>query len=128
MRNPQGNTADKVLATCDCSILTVKPDDFVSPINPASWPLQPGPGSESTNRSLELLLSIRWLTPSVRLGLVGEQDAHPEMQHLAVKKSKISRLGDRNVNPLIKSRCSMNVPINCFDIISLDIYSHGYSL
>jgi universal stress protein E len=40
-----GNTADKVLATCDCSILTVKPDDFVSPINPASWPLHPGPGS-----------------------------------------------------------------------------------
>jgi len=30
-----GNTADKVLDTCDCSILTVKPDDFVSPIEPA---------------------------------------------------------------------------------------------
>jgi nucleotide-binding universal stress UspA family protein len=29
-----GNTAEKVLDTCDCSILTVKPDDFVSPIEP----------------------------------------------------------------------------------------------
>jgi universal stress protein E len=27
-----GNTAEKVLDTCDCSILTVKPDGFVSPI------------------------------------------------------------------------------------------------
>ena len=31
-----GNTAEKVLDTCDCSILTVKPDGFVSPIEPAS--------------------------------------------------------------------------------------------
>ncbi len=30
-----GNTAEKVLDTCNCSILTVKPDGFVSPINPA---------------------------------------------------------------------------------------------
>ena len=30
-----GNTAEKVLDTCDCSILTVKPDGFVSPIEPA---------------------------------------------------------------------------------------------
>ncbi len=37
-----GNTAEKVLGTCDCSILTVKPDDFVSPIQPACWPLHPG--------------------------------------------------------------------------------------
>jgi universal stress protein E len=29
-----GNTADRVLDTCDCSILTVKPEDFVSPIDP----------------------------------------------------------------------------------------------
>jgi len=29
-----GNTADRVLDTCDCSILTIKPDDFVSPIEP----------------------------------------------------------------------------------------------
>lgn len=29
-----GNTAEKVLDTCDSSILTVKPDDFVSPIEP----------------------------------------------------------------------------------------------
>ena len=38
-----GNTAEKVLDTCDCSILTVKPDGFVSPIDPASWQLHPGP-------------------------------------------------------------------------------------
>ncbi|MEZ6035434.1 MAG: universal stress protein [Planctomycetaceae bacterium] len=31
-----GNTAEKVLDTCDCSILTIKPDDFVSPIQPIS--------------------------------------------------------------------------------------------
>ena len=37
-----GNTAEKVLGTCDCSILTVKPADFVSPIMPAFWPLHPG--------------------------------------------------------------------------------------
>ena len=36
-----GNTAEKVLATCDCSILTVKPADFVSPIMPAFWSLHP---------------------------------------------------------------------------------------
>jgi nucleotide-binding universal stress UspA family protein len=41
-----GNTAEKVLRTSDCSILTVKPDDFVSPIQPVSWPLHPGKGSE----------------------------------------------------------------------------------
>jgi nucleotide-binding universal stress UspA family protein len=27
-----GNTAEKALSTCNCSILTVKPDGFVSPI------------------------------------------------------------------------------------------------
>jgi universal stress protein E len=37
-----GNTAEKVLATCDASILAIKPADFVSPIPPASWPLHPG--------------------------------------------------------------------------------------
>jgi len=36
-----GNTAEKVLNTCDCSILAVKPDNFVSPIELASWPLHP---------------------------------------------------------------------------------------
>ncbi len=30
-----GNTAERVLDTCDCSILTVKPEGFVSPIEPA---------------------------------------------------------------------------------------------
>ena len=34
-----GNTAERVLDTCDCSILTVKPDDYVSPISKATWPL-----------------------------------------------------------------------------------------
>ncbi len=34
---PIGNTADKVLQSCDCSILTVKPDRAVSAIEPASW-------------------------------------------------------------------------------------------
>lgn len=29
-----GNTADKVLDHCDCSVLAVKPDSFVSPITP----------------------------------------------------------------------------------------------
>ena len=37
-----GNTAEKVLSTCDCSILTVKPDQFVSPMLPACWELHPG--------------------------------------------------------------------------------------
>jgi len=36
-----GNTAEKVLDTCDCSILTVKPADFVSPIETSSRQPQP---------------------------------------------------------------------------------------
>jgi nucleotide-binding universal stress UspA family protein len=36
-----GNTAEKVLGACECSILTVKPAGFVSPIGPAFWPLHP---------------------------------------------------------------------------------------
>jgi nucleotide-binding universal stress UspA family protein len=36
-----GNTAERILTTCDCSILAVKPDDFVSPIPPADRPLHP---------------------------------------------------------------------------------------
>lgn len=43
-----GNTAEKVLDTCDCSILTVKPDDFVSPIEPSFWRLHPEPDGEKT--------------------------------------------------------------------------------
>ena len=35
-----GNTAEKVLDACDCSILTVKPAGFVSPIEPALCSLQ----------------------------------------------------------------------------------------
>lgn len=42
-----GNTAEKVLGTCDCSILTVKPDGFVSPIDPAFWPLHPSSKGDS---------------------------------------------------------------------------------
>ena len=42
-----GNTAEKVLDTCDCSVLTVKPDGFVSPIAPACWPLHPGASDET---------------------------------------------------------------------------------
>ncbi|RPI89277.1 MAG: universal stress protein [Planctomycetaceae bacterium] len=42
-----GNTAEKVLGMCDCSILTVKPDGFVSPIDPAFWPLHPGQKSDA---------------------------------------------------------------------------------
>jgi len=36
-----GNTAERILDTCDCSILVVKPDDYVSPISKATWPLHP---------------------------------------------------------------------------------------
>lgn len=36
-----GNTAERVLNNCDCSILTVKPDGYVSPIEPAFWKLHP---------------------------------------------------------------------------------------
>jgi nucleotide-binding universal stress UspA family protein len=42
-----GNTAEKMLSTCDCSILTVKPDGFVSPITPEWSPLRPGPDERS---------------------------------------------------------------------------------
>lgn len=41
-----GNTAEKTLNKCDCSILTVKPDHFISPIAPVSWELHPGQKSE----------------------------------------------------------------------------------
>lgn len=44
-----GNTAEKILDHCDSSILTVKPDGFVSPISRASWPLHPGPDSNVTS-------------------------------------------------------------------------------
>lgn len=36
-----GNTAEKVLETCDSSLLTVKPDGFVSPVDPTSRVLHP---------------------------------------------------------------------------------------
>lgn len=34
-----GKTAEKLLNTRDCSILAVNPEGFVSPIEPAFWPL-----------------------------------------------------------------------------------------
>lgn len=37
-----GNTAERVLGTCDCGILTAKPEEFVSPVMPAFWALHPG--------------------------------------------------------------------------------------
>ena len=36
-----GNTAERVLETCDSSILTVKPDGFVSPVDPTFRVLHP---------------------------------------------------------------------------------------
>jgi nucleotide-binding universal stress UspA family protein len=36
-----GNTAEKVLRTTDCSMLTIKPDGFISPIDPPFWKLHP---------------------------------------------------------------------------------------
>jgi nucleotide-binding universal stress UspA family protein len=36
-----GNTAEKVVRTCDCSIVVVKPDGFVSPVQPPFWSLHP---------------------------------------------------------------------------------------
>jgi nucleotide-binding universal stress UspA family protein len=36
-----GNTAEKVLRTCDRSILTVKPEGFVSPVQAPDWSLHP---------------------------------------------------------------------------------------
>ncbi len=47
-----GNTAEKVLDTCDCSILTVKPADFVSPIMPAFWPLYPSQNEGASDSTL----------------------------------------------------------------------------
>ena len=32
-----GNTAEKLLRTCDCGILMVKPDGFVPSLHPANW-------------------------------------------------------------------------------------------
>ena len=36
-----GNTAEKVLETCDSSLLTVKPDEFISPVDPTFRVLHP---------------------------------------------------------------------------------------
>jgi len=36
-----GNTAERVLDTCHCSTLTIKPQGYVSPIDPPFWPLHP---------------------------------------------------------------------------------------
>jgi nucleotide-binding universal stress UspA family protein len=37
-----GNTAEKVLESCETSILSVKPADFISPIDEPFWSLHPG--------------------------------------------------------------------------------------
>ncbi len=36
-----GNTAEQVVQTCDCSVLTIKPAEFVSRIDPPVWELHP---------------------------------------------------------------------------------------
>ena len=41
-----GNTAERILTTCDCSLLTVKPEDFVSPLAPGLRPLPPDSAEE----------------------------------------------------------------------------------
>jgi nucleotide-binding universal stress UspA family protein len=46
-----GNTAENVLAHCDCDVLAVKPQDFVSPIEPATWQLHPGPEQDDDEGS-----------------------------------------------------------------------------
>ena len=38
-----GNTAEKVLDRCNCSVFVTKPDNFVSPVDPNFWPLTPPP-------------------------------------------------------------------------------------
>lgn len=43
-----GNTAEKVLATCDCSLLTTKAPDFISPILPADRASDPGAPNSTT--------------------------------------------------------------------------------
>ena len=40
-----GNTAETVLNHCESSVLTVKPDDYVSPVDPNFWPLLSEPRS-----------------------------------------------------------------------------------
>lgn len=44
-----GNTAEKVLRACDRSILTVKPDGFISPVQPASRSRHPEEQPMGTN-------------------------------------------------------------------------------
>lgn len=42
-----GGTAEKVLTACDSSVLCIKPDSFVSPIEPAAWELHPARSSRA---------------------------------------------------------------------------------
>jgi len=42
-----GNTAEKILSTCDCSVLAVKPDGFMSPIEPLVRLLPPVTAEEA---------------------------------------------------------------------------------
>lgn len=43
-----GNTAETVLNHCECSVLTIKPDDYVSPVDPNFWPLLSEPRTGGT--------------------------------------------------------------------------------
>lgn len=43
-----GNTAERVLRSTDCSMLTVKPDGFISPIDPPFWKLHPDDTTSTT--------------------------------------------------------------------------------
>jgi nucleotide-binding universal stress UspA family protein len=55
-----GNTAEKVLSVCPCSMLTVKPDGFVSPIAAPFWQLHPAIAEpeSSTGREAERTASV----------------------------------------------------------------------
>jgi universal stress protein E len=47
-----GNTAESVLAHCECDVLAIKPAGFVSPIPPATYQLHPGPPQSPSNEPL----------------------------------------------------------------------------
>jgi hypothetical protein len=53
-----GNTAEKVLGACNCSVLTVKPDDFVSPISPPFWRLHPATEEHESSKSVDTVSSL----------------------------------------------------------------------
>ena len=86
-----GNTAEKVLAHCDTSILTAKSPDFVSPISPATWTLHPGPAEDHTTK---LAASLRAST--MKVGPI--RDAHlfsSECNHVRRTKTQQTVAGRR---------------------------------